>query len=123
MDTRWSEAAEDWQRVKWAREAAGFDTMRAAAQSLKMGENTYSAYERDPSASKTTRLNDPQRAIQFGRKFRVSWSWLLTGEGTPFDRPANPPQERVIRAMSAFPEDRQDDLANAVEALLKSVAA
>lgn len=119
MDTSWSVADEDWKRVRWAREHAGFPTARAAAESLGMGENTYSAYERAPGSAKSTRLRD-QRAIQFGRKFRVSWRWLLLGEGTPFDEVRTRAQERVIAAMAERSEEEQERVAIAIEALLRT---
>lgn len=119
METDWSTATEDWERVRWARAHAGFPTARAAAESLNLGENTYSAYERPPGASKTTRLRD-QRAIQFGRKFKVSWRWLLLGEGTPFDEVRSVAQERVLAAMATADEAQQERVAAAVEALLRT---
>ena len=119
METDWSTATEDWERVRWARLHAGFPTARAASESLNLGENTYSAYERPPGASKTTRLRD-QRAIQFGRKFKVSWRWLLLGEGTPFDEVRSAAQERVLAAMATADEAQQERVAAAVEALLKA---
>lgn len=119
MDTEWSRCTEDWQRVAWARRHANFATARAAAESLGIGENTYSAYERPPEASKSTRLHD-QRAIQFGRKFKVSWRWLLLAEGTPFDSVRSPAQDRVMAAMATADEEQQERVAAAVEALLKA---
>lgn len=119
MDTDWSTLAEDWERVRWARVHAKYPTARAAAEALHMKENSYSAYERPPDASKSTRLKD-QRAIQFGRKFKVSWRWLLLGEGTPFDDVRSPAQDRVIAAMAQVDEAQQERVAAAVEALLKA---
>lgn len=119
MDTEWANLKEDWERVRWARKRAEFATARAAAESLGLGENTYSAYERPEGASKSTRISD-QRAIQFGKKFKVSWRWLLLGEGTPFDGAQSKAQERVLAAMSKAPEDEQERVAAAVEALLRT---
>lgn len=119
METEWSRLTEDWERVLWARSNAGFATARAAAESLGLAENTYSAYERPPGSSKSTRLRD-QRAIQFGRKFKTSWRWLLLGEGSPFDDVMSPAQERVIAAMATADEAQQERVAAAVEALLKA---
>ncbi|WP_312595723.1 hypothetical protein [Brevundimonas sp.] len=119
MDTEWSQLSEDWERVRWARLQAGFPTARSASETLSMKEDTYSAYERPPEASKSTRLKD-QRAIQFGRKFKVSWKWLLLGEGTPFDDVRSPAQDRVMAAMATVDEKQQERVAAAVEALLKA---
>jgi hypothetical protein len=119
MDTEWSRLGEDWERVRWARTQAGFGTARAAAESLGLGENTYSAYERPPTATKSTRL-DHQRAMQFGRKFKVSWTWLLVGEGSPFDRDRSAAQNRILSAMADMDEARQEQVARAVEVLLRT---
>jgi hypothetical protein len=122
MDTAWTQIEDPWERLKWARLQAGFGTATAAAESLGMKKDTYSAYERAPGTSKHTSL-DHQTAIAAGRKFKVSWTWLLVAEGTPFDRPTTEPQRRAIDAMRAVPEERQAAVADAIEALLKSQAA
>lgn len=85
---------------------------------MGMQANTYSAYEREPGASKSTQL-DHQRAIQFGRKFKVSWTWLLTGHGSPMDDQLTPAQERALAAMKVVEEAEQERAADVIEALLK----
>lgn len=119
MDTGWEYLSEPHERLRWARKRAGFDTAKAAAESLGMKKDTYSAYEREPGKSKVTGL-DHQRAIQFARKFKVSWEWLLTGSGTPMSGAHTQAQERVITAMADVSEDEQDRIARAVEALLRT---
>nr|DAQ12770.1 MAG TPA: hypothetical protein [Caudoviricetes sp.] len=121
MDTSWTEQREPWERLKWARTQAGFATATSAAESLGMKKDTYTAYERAVGSSKHTDI-DHQRAIQFGRKFKVSWTWLLAAEGTPFDKPSSPAQERVLSAMANANPDEQDRVAEAVELLLKRSA-
>ena len=121
MDTSWTGLREPWERLKWARRHAGFDTATSAAESLGVKKDTYTAYEREPGKSKHTSL-DHQRAIQFARKFRVSWEWLLLGEGSPFDKLSSAAQERVLRAMAGAAEEDQERVAEAVEALLRRSA-
>lgn len=121
METSWTQAEESWERLKWARLHAGFTTATAAAESLGLRKDTYTAYERAPGSSKHTQL-DHQMAIKAGRKYRVSWTWLLVGDGTPFDKPSNPHQQRAIQAMATVPEDKQAALAEAIEALVRSAA-
>lgn len=83
---QWRETREGHERVRWARlywqERAGAvnGTAKDAADSLGMSEGTYRAYERRPGTSKHIPLNH-QAAIRFGRRFGVSWTWLLTSEG------------------------------------------
>lgn len=121
MDTSWTQAEEGWQRLKWARMNGGFTTATSAAESLGMRKDTYTAYERAPDSSKHSQL-DHQMAIKAGRKFRVSWTWLLVGDGTPFDKPSNEFQQRAIQAMAAVPEEKQAALAEAIEAMVRSAA-
>lgn len=124
-DADWLRQREGWERVKWARlrwqrlAQVPSESARAAAESLGMQENTYSAYERDPArSSKGTELT-VERAQQFGRKFKVNWVWLLTGEETPFDR--SPAQIRAVEAMRQLPEQDQEAVANAVEGLVSGL--
>jgi len=116
-ESGWVGLGEPWERLKWARVRAGFATAKAAAESLGVQANTYSAYEREPGASKHTPL-EHQRAIQFARKFKVPWEWLLTGAGSPFEERLTPAQERALAAMRPASEEDQERVANAVEALL-----
>lgn len=63
------------ERLKWARERAGFESPRAAAKNFRWNENTYKAREgglRDYGVGE---------AKEYGRAFDVSWVWLLSGEG------------------------------------------
>lgn len=127
MDARLENLREAHERLTWARmrwqERAGIrPNAGAAADSLGMNQHTYRAYERPSTASKATAL-DHQRAVQFGRKFGVSWRWLLTGEGSPDDESTaelTPIERRVIDALREAPEARQTAVADAIEQLLKS---
>lgn len=126
MDRQWESLREPNERLTWARmrwqERNGVGAnAAAAAESLAMRPHTYRAYERDGRASKHTAL-DHQRAVQFARKFGVSWRWLLTGEGTPDDQSMaelTPIERRVIDALREAPEARQTAVADAIEQLLK----
>ena len=127
MDARLETLREPWERVMWARmrwqEKAGIrPNATAAAESLGMKQHTYKAYERPETASKHTDL-DHTRAVQFGRKFGVSWRWLLSGEGSPDDQSIaelTPIESRIIDAVRAAPEARRTAVADAIEQLLKS---
>lgn len=118
-DTGWELLFEQYERLRWARIRAGYPTAKAAAESLGMKKDTYSAYEREPDKSKSTSM-DHQRAMQFGRKFKVNWEWLLLGKDTPFSGAQTPFQERVVAAMASVPEPEQERIAKAVEALLRT---
>jgi transcriptional regulator with XRE-family HTH domain len=84
-DSSWR-GLEYWERVRRAREDAGFAKAQDAATALNMKGGTYRAYERPPDASKHIKL-DHNAAVLFGRRFGVRWEWLLTGEGEPKDDP------------------------------------
>lgn len=124
FDAGWQDFKGPWQRLRWARarwqRKAGSVNGSAdhAAQSLGMKPGTYRAYERDPASSKSTAL-DHQSAIRFARKFQVSWQWLLTGAGTPFDESMPEQVERVVTAVTRMPEDMQKAFADMAEAFLQ----
>lgn len=123
-DGSWIELREPYERLKWARKRwqskQGIKpTGKAAAESLGMKEDTYTAYEREPGTSKHTAL-DHQKAVQFARKFKVNWVWLLTGDESPFERSAA--QSRAIAAMAAAGEDDQELAADLIEVALKQRA-
>lgn len=60
-------------RLRMAREAAGFKTAKAAAESIGVPYVTYSSHE-------TGGRGVPrERALQYARRFKVSVDWLLTG--------------------------------------------
>jgi len=61
-------------RLRQAREARGFRTAKEAADRFHFNYSTYSQHERGQSA--ITRA-----AKDYGRAFKVSEGWLLTGEG------------------------------------------
>lgn len=124
MDNRWRDCEGPWDRLRWARvqwqEKLGIKPdAGAAAESIGIKAGTYRAYERRPDSSKHIAL-DHQQAIRFARKFGVSWEWLLTGSGRPDQTQLTPAQERLVRALDELPADRQEAMANALEALIKT---
>lgn len=120
----WRALEGQWERLRWARQrwqntGAVKPTAEHAAESLGIKPGTYRAYERGPDTSKHTPFGH-QEAMLFGRKFKVSWTWLLLGQGSPFDDQLPEPQERVIRAMAVADPDQQEALADMVERLLRT---
>lgn len=110
-----------WQRVQWARrrwqkeKGSVGETARAAAESLGMKEDTYSAYERRPDSSKHTKLND-QAAIRFARKFGVRWEWLLTGQGEPW-LTDDPQVEEGRQLLAQVPKERRAEMIQILKVL------
>lgn len=64
------------ERLKLARENAGFNSPREAARHFRWNENTYKARENG------FRDFGVDEAKDYGRAFGVSWIWLVSGEGT-----------------------------------------
>lgn len=124
-DSTWIGLEEAWQRVRWARlywqrKIGSATTARAAAESLHLSENTYTAYERDPAEGKKSTPLTHQRAIEFARKFKVNWVWLLTGEESPFER--TEAQSRAVGLMALVDEDEQERVADIVAAAIRHKA-
>lgn len=122
MDSEWSELKQPWERLRWARlfwqrQTGSATTARAAAESLGMNENTYSAYEREPGEGKKNIPLDHTRAAQFGRKFKVNWVWLLSGDETPFGRTAA--QTRAMELLAAAPENIQEEAVEIMETIIR----
>lgn len=67
-------------RLRWARERAGYGSIRAAAIAFGFNENTYKSHEqgiRQAEGLKTKHLE------KYARAFKVSQAWLATGTGDP----------------------------------------
>ncbi|MEO0624100.1 MAG: LexA family transcriptional regulator [Pseudomonadota bacterium] len=87
---------EPYQRLKLAREEAGFRTAAEAAQAFNWNEVTYRAHESGQNGIR------PSVAERYARRFRVSPTWLMFGgPGGPADRLSGaadvPAQEEIIR--------------------------
>jgi len=65
------------ERLKWARERAGFGSAAEAARSLDVPDVTYRAHEAG------TRGLDQPTAKRYAKALGIAWVWLLTGEGPP----------------------------------------
>jgi hypothetical protein len=125
MDQSVDELRTPWQRLRWARHrwqrGLGISpNAAAAAESLGIEPHTYRSFEGPEDRSKFTPLNH-QRAIEFGRKFKVSWVWLLTGEGAPDRVELNEPQQRIVTAMRDATDEKQQAIADVVERMLKAM--
>lgn len=67
------------ERLRAAREAAGYKTGADAARALGMKQPTYNNHER--AGTPGSRDYGPDEAAKYARKFRVEDTWLLTGKG------------------------------------------
>lgn len=62
------------ERLRKAREAAGFPSARAAAKRFHWVESTYSSHENGQTSV------PPRAAAKYAKAFKVSPGWILTGE-------------------------------------------
>jgi SOS-response transcriptional repressor LexA len=65
------------ERLRHAREQAGFKSARSAALKHGWGSSTYAAHENGQNKF------DDQAAITYAKAFKVSAGWLVTGDGAP----------------------------------------
>jgi|SRR5262245_4168942 phage repressor protein C with HTH and peptisase S24 domain len=86
------------ERLRYAREKY-FKSARIAAKALGIAVSTYGAHERAEAPG--GRDYGPDEAKRYGRRFRVTPEWLLTGrkieptDGRPGPEPEEPPTPKV----------------------------
>lgn len=96
-----------WARMKWAaRQGDSFSRPTDAARSLGVKPGTYRTWEipkdqggREPSRSEVSKLAE---------KFRVSWLWLSTGQGSPYFDPSLEAQLNIFQRKAAEIEDSRE---------------
>lgn len=85
-------------RLKTAREAAGYATPADAARAHGWAPPTYFGHENGSRGIRT------EAGIRYGRAFDVDAGWILTGEGRgPASRDGMPPRD-IVRRRSSAPE-------------------
>jgi SOS-response transcriptional repressor LexA len=80
---------EPFQRLKLARERAGYDSARAAASAIGVSADTYSQHENGTRGFKG-------RAERYARFFRVAPEWLLYGRGDGSPQAMPVPINRMV---------------------------
>jgi hypothetical protein len=85
-------------RLRWARERAGYQSIRAAAISLQWNENTYKSHEQGIRGGDGIK---PRHLQKYARAFGVDLTWLTYGTGTPNPKPEDPVElaKRFLKAM------------------------
>lgn len=119
-DESWRSAREPWERVQWARRRT-YSTKRAAADALQMNENTYKQYERGPGSSRWANLTY-ERALEFARKFKVSWVWLLRGEGHPLEQSGDTERDQLLGAFATLTPEQRSILLQLAKNMASSAA-
>lgn len=114
----WRLLITQWERLRWARLRAGFERLKDAADSLNIKPGTYRTYEYEPGAQggRNPDLTELQRIC---RKYKVSWVWVATGQGSP---DAGVQADERLAAVSdkvqQLPEDKQEDAIAAMMGVL-----
>lgn len=67
-------------RLRWAREEAGYTSIRSAAIAFGFNENTYKSHEQGIRGGEGLKTAAIER---YARAFKVSKAWLATGTGDP----------------------------------------
>lgn len=105
-------------RLKWARERAGWPSARQAAlKKLHMSASSYAAHENGQ--------NDfgPEDAERYGKAFGINPSWLLLGEGVPGRPRVTTIAGKVGAGSKVFPADpTQEEIEIAPSAPLTATA-
>lgn len=83
-----------YERLKQARERAGYSSGKAAARAMGVAESTYAGHESGE------RGIPAGRAARYGKFFRVAPEWILFGRGDIDDLPA--PELPGMRAVARF---------------------
>lgn len=126
-DHTWTEARELHERIRWARlhyaRRQGDIIFRPtdAARSLGVKPGTYRTWEhpkdqggREPSRSEVSKIAE---------KFRVSWLWLLTGQGSPYFDPQLEAQINIFQQKAAtLPEDQRAAALTAAMGVIEAFA-
>jgi transcriptional regulator with XRE-family HTH domain len=87
---------------------AGFDQSKDAAESLNIKPGTYRTYEYDP-AEKNGREPSLTELQRICRKFKVSWVWVASGQGTPDEGVIkNERLQELADSAQSIPEEDQD---------------
>lgn len=82
-------------RLRQARQDAGFDKAADAARALDVSYPTYAGHENG------NRGVGPEALTKYARRFKVSVDWLLTGKGEKQDDAAEPMRVPLISWVSA----------------------
>lgn len=86
-------------RLRWARERAGYPSIRSAALAFEWNENTYKSHEQGIRGGDGIK---PRHLQKYARAFQVDLQWLTYGTGSPTPQAEEDPVElakRFLRAM------------------------
>lgn len=97
------------ERLRLAREAAGFATAVDAADALGVPRSTYIGHENGH------RGFPAKRAPTYARRFKVSEEWLLYGKGDMV--PTGTTTAQVINIFERMPADKHDEAIRVLKAL------
>lgn len=110
-------------RIAWARvHMTEFTRPTDAARSLNIPPGTYRTYE-VPKAD-GGRVPPLVTIQKIAAKFKVSWAWMATGDGSPYDKDEPTPlmvvTNDIAKDLEDVPAEKLDDAVRAARAVLSS---
>lgn len=115
----WRQLGHQWERLRWARlNRTPWEKSKDAAESLGVKPGTYRTWEHAPDTDggRLPSLSELQRVC---RRYKVSWVWVATGEGTPDEGVVTDERLAEVGAkLGEVPADKQDDAMSAVMGVL-----
>lgn len=109
------------ERIAWARlHCTAFTRPVDAARALYIKPVTYRTYEL-PKAD-GGRAPPVVTVQQIARKYGVSWTWLLSGQGSPYDKVEPTPimvvTNEIAERLQQIPEEKRQDAIAAMQGVL-----
>lgn len=102
-------------RLRKARAKAGFQTPREAADRFAWPYGTYKSHENGMRGLRR------ETAVKYAKAFKVSLTWLLTGQGSPQDDALSPDERALLEKYRMLDEQGQKAAYAVTDALVKSL--
>lgn len=119
----WRQLRTQAERLRWARlNRSPFERVKDAADSLAIKPGTYRTYEHEPGedGGRAPTLPELQRIC---RKYKVSWVWVASGQGTPDTDISQDERLNVVgEKLGQVPPEKQEDAMSAVMGVLDAFA-
>lgn len=110
------------ERIAWARvKLTEFTRPVDAARALHIKPVTYRTYEQPKWDG--GRAPPVVMVQQIAKKYGVSWTWLLSGQGSPYDEPETDLKvmaTQITERLRDVPEEKRQDAIAAMQGVLES---
>lgn len=102
-------------RLRWARAKAGFQTPREAADRFAWPYGTYKSHENGMRGLRR------ETAVKYAKAFKISLTWLLTGQGSPQDETLTPDERALLEKYRMLDKQGQKAAQAVTDALAQQV--